>query len=685
MGKDKKKHKDRKDRHHEKKPKKRKKSKRSRRRDNSSSETSSDSDEGRVLNVNTQLAKSRAAARAAREVLAYNYQLKGELRELVRQLDSGGALDVSGIPDQFLRSKLCTLFDNLVQLRKNSAGQYFKQRGAAPVLAFIAPILDESPASLAAYAPPAAAAATPQNGTPAVAGQAQAIAGAAGPEGRPARGPVGPTLPPERQPQEQQQQVEGQQQPQGVEEDGRQVLVAGPEVEGREAPGRPAAVHIGPQLGPRQAGLQEGLVASDGESEEGEGPASGAANGELAEEMAAAGSAGSDDAVAVAAAAAAAKRVLGPSMPTQQQLEAAAQMEFFEEEEGGLDELLVGPAPPELAEEVDAASMDERSAEVVRIIKVLQQHANALEGSTAAQAAEQLPDPYEVLGVDDEATAGDVKKRYWRLSLLIHPDKCDHPQAHDAFQAVARAAKELQDSGLRKLVDDRRQEKALRAEFEKEQAAAERQRQWRVMRGQATAEDLAGPSQQQFGGPSREAWMTELPPERKAGGALPSLSTLVGFSKAGVKGRGDTSDWTLTPAQRAAQLEGGPGAGQGPMLIPAGPAEGAAQQRLQRTAAAVDQYNLQARKKSLLEQHLDKQQEPEKKKRKKEKGAGKKQAAAAEQDWDATQHPWRPFDREKDLGPGLKGPANPQDLLQNAKALGSKFSGGQGSTHRTFL
>ncbi len=42
------------------------------------------------------------------------------------------------------------------------------------------------------------------------------------------------------------------------------------------------------------------------------------------------------------------------------------------------------------------------------------------------------------------AAAGDVKKRYWRLSLLIHPDKCEHPQAHDAFQAVSRAAKELQ-------------------------------------------------------------------------------------------------------------------------------------------------------------------------------------------------------------------------------------------------
>ena len=37
-----------------------------------------------------------------------------------------------------------------------------------------------------------------------------------------------------------------------------------------------------------------------------------------------------------------------------------------------------------------------------------------------------------------------MKKRYWRLSLLIHPDKCDHPKAHDAFQAVTGAAKELQ-------------------------------------------------------------------------------------------------------------------------------------------------------------------------------------------------------------------------------------------------
>ena len=53
-------------------------------------------------------------------------------------------------------------------------------------------------------------------------------------------------------------------------------------------------------------------------------------------------------------------------------------------------------------------------------------------------------DPYAVLGVGLAATAVEVKKRYWRLSLLIHPDKCGHARANDAFQAVSRAAHELQ-------------------------------------------------------------------------------------------------------------------------------------------------------------------------------------------------------------------------------------------------
>lgn len=81
-----------------------------------------------------------------------------------------------------------------------------------------------------------------------------------------------------------------------------------------------------------------------------------------------------------------------------------------------------------------------------------------------------------------------------------------------------------QDTALRKKVDERRQEAELRREFAAAAAQAERERQWRVARGQATAEDLAGPVK----GPGpleRDTWMTDLPPERRAdaGPSLPSV------------------------------------------------------------------------------------------------------------------------------------------------------------------
>ena len=53
-------------------------------------------------------------------------------------------------------------------------------------------------------------------------------------------------------------------------------------------------------------------------------------------------------------------------------------------------------------------------------------------------------DSYAIMELKPDAKGADVKRRYMRLSLLIHPDKCSHPQAQHAFQAVSKASKMLQ-------------------------------------------------------------------------------------------------------------------------------------------------------------------------------------------------------------------------------------------------
>lgn len=106
--------------------------------------------------------------------------------------------------------------------------------------------------------------------------------------------------------------------------------------------------------------------------------------------------------------------------------------------------------------------------------------------------------------------------------------------------------------------------------------------------------------------------MTELPPELSAsvgGGA--SQQSVRAFSQRGKTGRGDTSAWTDTPEERKAKeaqalLQAA--SQQYVMMLPAagtagpgGSAVGGA------TAAAMDTYNNAARKKSLMELHLEAQ------------------------------------------------------------------------------
>ncbi|KAI5069486.1 hypothetical protein GOP47_0015787 [Adiantum capillus-veneris] len=53
--------------------------------------------------------------------------------------------------------------------------------------------------------------------------------------------------------------------------------------------------------------------------------------------------------------------------------------------------------------------------------------------------------PLEHLNLDFNSSPEDVKRQYRKISLLIHPDKCKHPKAKEAFAALAKAQQLLLD------------------------------------------------------------------------------------------------------------------------------------------------------------------------------------------------------------------------------------------------
>jgi translocation protein SEC63 len=70
---------------------------------------------------------------------------------------------------------------------------------------------------------------------------------------------------------------------------------------------------------------------------------------------------------------------------------------------------------------------------------------------TSMQGEEMFTfNPYKILGVEEGAEMGDVKKAYRRLSLQYHPDKNQgNPEANDLFIKVAKAYEVLTDDATR--------------------------------------------------------------------------------------------------------------------------------------------------------------------------------------------------------------------------------------------
>ncbi|GIL65882.1 hypothetical protein Vafri_19522 [Volvox africanus] len=641
------------------KSKKVKKHKKHRRR---SSSDSSDSD-GHAEGAEQQLARERTAVSKLRDILSNYPAVRKELREMLWRVDQGEAANISGVPDSDLKASLAQLLE-LLRLRRNDKGIYGLINRDEKILPIVGFVFDEPPR----------------------------------PRPQPAQTSMGPP---------------------------KQVgVVAGTDGGGSTFPGKceiaPDVGHTSPvrSIGPARpdstipaattAPLDEDkcILSREQSAEEASQPGAPVARVKEDEFQ-------ERDATTSAVAAAgptAPRRVAGPAMPPRELLEAAAAAAEAlqatgppQSDDSDDDGLLVGPPPPELVEELEAAPQDEREAEVVRIMKVLRDHNAAATGSkpqvqlTAGPDAHGTTvDAYSVLGVSPSASAGDVKKRYMRLSLLIHPDKCSHPLAHEAFQAVAASAKVLQDSGTRSALDERRADAELRRRAAAAAAAQERERAWRVARGEEAPVSAGpvGPS-----GPQRETWMTELPPEMvtQPGPAGLSHTSVRAFSQRGKTGRGDTSGWTDNPEQRKAREAQALLTAASQAYVQALSASGdggsaGASTSATVAAAAMDSFNSVSRKKSLMEVHLELQEKAKeearaaKKAAKKQKtgdvaskmgerGTGGVTEGASNQDW-----PWRPFDRERDLEIKPRAKTG-TDIFKNAANLGSKFSGGGSQRH----
>ncbi|KAI3428741.1 hypothetical protein D9Q98_007564 [Chlorella vulgaris] len=57
--------------------------------------------------------------------------------------------------------------------------------------------------------------------------------------------------------------------------------------------------------------------------------------------------------------------------------------------------------------------------------------------------------PFEQLNLHNDATNEEVRRQYRKVSLMVHPDKCKHARAKDAFEVIGAAQKELLDEEKR--------------------------------------------------------------------------------------------------------------------------------------------------------------------------------------------------------------------------------------------
>lgn len=89
------------------------------------------------------------------------------------------------------------------------------------------------------------------------------------------------------------------------------------------------------------------------------------------------------------------------------------------------------------------------------------------------QQANKAADPFSILGLDiDTCEFPDIAKRYRKIVLLLHPDKCKLPNAAEAFKIVEKAYRTIPDEGILQRLKIAHQRKKEREAKLKNEAAA---------------------------------------------------------------------------------------------------------------------------------------------------------------------------------------------------------------------
>uniref|UniRef100_A0A7S3GI11 J domain-containing protein n=1 Tax=Palpitomonas bilix TaxID=652834 RepID=A0A7S3GI11_9EUKA len=78
--------------------------------------------------------------------------------------------------------------------------------------------------------------------------------------------------------------------------------------------------------------------------------------------------------------------------------------------------------------------------------------------------------PYDILQLSETADLDTIKKTYRKMSLKVHPDRCKHEKAEEAFNAMKKAMQELEVPEKRKAYGDmiRKVKEKIRVELKKE-------------------------------------------------------------------------------------------------------------------------------------------------------------------------------------------------------------------------